>query len=148
VTESSWINAELPILELLLAHEASNPGTATQELIQACQGDKAFAIRLAALIDDGYVTGAAAHWALGRGDPIITAGIVRLTPKGRRAVGQWPNEDAGINFLRILEEKLVDLPDGDVKTRMSDLVTAARSIGTEVLSNVITSLIKSQVGIQ
>ena len=49
-------------------------------------------------------------WPLGLGKPIITVDVLRLTPKGRRAVGQWPFDQPAEVFIRRLEAVLISLP--------------------------------------
>jgi hypothetical protein len=79
----------LPLVELVLRSERENLASATGRMMQRVEGDELAGRQLAALIEDGYVAGANASWAFSRPDPIIMFGEIRLTPKGRRAVGDW-----------------------------------------------------------
>ncbi|MHB8245761.1 MAG: hypothetical protein ACYDGN_10500 [Acidimicrobiales bacterium] len=92
------------------------------------------------------MTGGKAYWPLGAGRPTIAADVIRLTPKGRRAIGQWPFGDTGELLLRALEDATQRLPEGETKSRMRSLLKIAREIGTNVLTGVMTNVIKGSMG--
>ena len=83
----------------------------------------------------------------GRTDPNIVAGALRLTPKGRRAVGQWPDGESGDVLIRALEAAMMNLPEGETRSRVGKLLDAARAVGAEVLSSVVSSVVKGTMGL-
>jgi hypothetical protein len=137
----------LPILEQVLAGEQGDPHTATAPVLQRASADPTVHQQLAALLEDDYLTGATPHWPLGAGRPRIVADVLRLTPKGRRAVGQWPGEQSGEILIRVLEETVMDMPEGEDKGRLNSLLTAARGVGVDLLSSIAAKLIKSASGL-
>jgi hypothetical protein len=143
----TWTTTALPLLEALARGEVADPQGTTGSLIRQCNEDPTTQRTLAALIEDGYVAGAGVHWALGRCEPIIEADVLRLTPKGRRAVGQWPDGQAGDVLIRALEGALIELPEGETKSRIRELLRAARAVGTEVLTEVVAKVVKGTMGL-
>jgi hypothetical protein len=147
MVEETWTTTAIPLLEQVLHGEEVDPGAATSALLTQPNTDGRTRRTLAALIEDGYIAGASVHWGLGHGEPQIIADVLRLTPKGRRAVGQWPSGQAGDVLIHTLEGALLQLPEGETKTRVRDLLRAAREVGTEVLTGVVASLVKSTMGL-
>ena len=145
IIEETWTTTAVPILEEVLRGEQGDADASTASLIHT--GDPLVHRTLAALIEDGYLGGAGVQWAIGRAEPIITMDILRLTPKGRRAVGQWPDGQPGDVLIRALEAALLTLPEGETKTRVRTLLGAARDVGTDVLSGVISNALKSTLGL-
>ena len=89
--------------EQVLAGEVSDPNAATAALLASASQDAAVNRTLAALLDDGYLAGSTPHWPLGGSRPHIVADVLRLTPKRRRAVGQWPSGQTGDVLIHVLE---------------------------------------------
>jgi hypothetical protein len=147
MVQETWTTAAVPLLEQVLTGEEGGPRAATSALLQQSNVDRITQRTLAALIEDGYLAGAGVHWAMGREEPIIIADILRLTPRGRRAVGQWPSSQAGDVLIHVLEAALLELPEGDTKSRMHGLLNAAREVGTEVLTGVVATVVKSTMGL-
>ena len=142
-----WAEVAVPLLELILSGESRDRHTATQAVFEWCRSNSSVQFQLAALIEDGYVEGATAHWGLGRDEPMIVGDLLRLTPKGRRAAGQWPFADIGSNFLRALEAAVLQLPEGETKSRLRSLLAAAQAVGTEVLTGVLSNVAKGALGL-
>jgi hypothetical protein len=143
----TWTTMAVPLLEKLLCGEDGDLKVVSGGLLQQCNEDVTIRRTLAALIEDGFVGGATVRWAMGSGDPRIIADVLRLTPKGRRAVGDWPSGQSGDMMIRALEATITNLPEGETKKHMRDLLVAAREVGTEVLTGVITNVFKSAMGL-
>src|SRR5450755_4320025 len=103
MAKETWTTVALPILERVSAGETDDPRAATANVLQGVNEHKANLFALASLIDDGYLGGVGVFRPLGRGEPIVTADVLFLTPKGRRAVGQWPTGESGELLIRSLE---------------------------------------------
>ena len=137
----------LPLLEQVLAGEETDASAATSAVLASADQDGAVHRTLAALLDDGYLTGATPHWPLGSPRPVIVADVLRLTPKGRRAVGQWPSGQTGNVLIQVLETTVMRMPEGEAKSRLHAFLAAAQQVGTDVLSQVVTNVIKSATGL-
>lgn len=70
-----------------------------------------------------------------------------LTPDGRRAIKDWPSGDSGELLIQVLEAAIIAAPEGETKTKLSALQSAAREVGTQVLTGVVTNLVKGVAGI-
>ncbi|MHB1988705.1 MAG: hypothetical protein ACYCSF_12100 [Acidimicrobiales bacterium] len=147
MAEETWTTIALPVLEEVRRGESDDPRVMTAALLGRLNTEAPMRYTFAALLEDGYITGAAAHWPLGRGEPVIVADVLRLTPKGRRAIGEWPSGESGEVLIRALEEATSRLPEGETKKRMSGLLQAAREVGTDILSGVVTNVVKSTMGL-
>lgn len=146
MSEDTWTTKALPLLEQLVSAE-DDPHATSYSILQATSSDSALRRQLAALIEDGYVAGATAHWPLGAGGPTIVADVLRATPKGRRAAGQWPSGQVGDILIRSLESALIELPNGETKSRVASLLEATRGISVDVLSGIVSNVIKSTLGL-
>ena len=129
MSQESWTTTALPILEHVLRSETSNPDAATTAALELSTEDKAFHFALAALIEDGYLAGAGVFWPLGRGEPVISVDFLRLTPKGRRAVGDWPSGELGDVLIRVLEAKLMELPEGETNSKFEASLQVGQQVG-------------------
>ena len=74
------------------------------------------------------------------------AGVIRvqkLTERGRREVGAWPKEATTRDFLRVLEE-LADSADGEERSKLERLSSAAHDVGVGTLAGVLSAFIAGQ----
>lgn len=143
----TWLRVAVPTLELIASGESTDPRLATGEVLARARTDPEVALTVAALLDDGYLTGGTAHWGLGAGRPTLVVDVLRLTPKGRRAVGQWPSGEAGALFIQALELKLSEIAEGEEKTKLRSLLEAARGVGIEVLTGVVSKVVRGALGL-
>lgn len=143
----TWTTVAIPILTEILDGECGDPQLTTSAIIQRTNEDKTVCRTLAALIEDGYIDGATPHWPSGQGHPNIVADILRLTPKGRRAVPQWPSGEAGDVLINTIERMIRELPEGEKKRRLAGFLHAAREVGVEVLTGVVSNVIKATLGL-
>ena len=142
----TWTTIALPILEKLADFESSNPQTATSEILSECNGSEPFLRTLASLIEDEYVAGGRVFWPLEAGKPTITVDVLRITPRGRRAIRQWPAEHSVEIFVEIIERNIHLAPDDETRSKLQGLLDATRAVGTDVLAGVISNLLKSAGG--
>jgi hypothetical protein len=137
----------VPILEAIALADSSDPRSATLQVLGNANSDAETKLTVAALLDDGYLTGATAHWGLGSGRPNLVMDVLRLTPKGRRAVGQWPSGVSGALFIEALERKVSEIGEGEEKTKLRSLLAAARGVSVDVLSGVVSDVLKGTLGL-
>lgn len=121
----TWTTIALPILEEVNRGRGEDAQETTASLLQQANDDAIFCDTLADLLDDGFLAGATAHRAMGRPQPSTVSDIIRLTPKGRRAIGEWPSGDSGAVLVRALEDAMNRMPEGETNNRMQRLVEAA-----------------------
>lgn len=144
----TWTTVAIPLLEKVLSGEENNSSiSVTREVFAEGRETPVIQRTVAALIEDGYIAGAGVHWPLRSQQPTIVGDVLRLTPKGRRAVGQWPSGQSGDVLIRTLEASLIELPEGETKGRIRALLQAAREVGVEVLTGVVTNVVKSTMGL-
>lgn len=147
MVQETWTTVAVPLLEQVLAGEQSDPNAATAAVLESANQDGAVNRTLAALLDGGYLAGATPHWPLGAPRPQIVADVLRLTSKGRRAVGQWPSGQTGDVLIHVLETTVMQLPEGEARSRLHAFLAAAQEVGADVLSQVATNVIKSAAGL-
>lgn len=147
MVNETWTTEAVPLLEAVLAGEIHDPGAVTSELLRRCNLEPTTQRTLAALVEDEYLVGAGVHWPIGRPQPVIVADILRLTPKGRRAVGQWPEGSTGDLLRGALEAALIELPEGEAKSKVRALLDATRQVGTDVLSAIVSNVVRSSMGL-
>jgi hypothetical protein len=133
-------------MEEILSGEG-DPRTTSSRIFAKVNADVATAFTLASLIEDGYVTGASAHWGLGNTRPTFVAGVLRLTPKGRRVAGDWPSEAGGAALIKAVEALLAQTDDPERRGRLETFLRSARSVGQELLTDVAAKFLAHVSGI-
>jgi len=136
VAEDTWSWREKPILEALASKEDSGGPTMSWELATSVDlTEDDFKRGLRALYESGFIAGD----SLVAEDFIL--GGVRLTERGRRAVGQWPSQDLASELVQLLGRMVDSEPDSDQKGRLKRLQTAVTGVGTDLLAKVISELL-------
>jgi hypothetical protein len=141
VVQDTWNSRELPILEAML--EASEMGLdqagAARDAVPDL-ADSLYVETIAALAEDDYI---AAHIRRNANGDILIAYPERLLPKGRRAVGQWPSNDAAEQLDRLLERLEADAADPEQKRRFARVREALADLGKDLVARTIAELIRS-----
>ena len=141
---SSWQADEMPMLVAAREAELAGEDAWDRMIASVPHLDEERSRRVAAsLIEGGYIAGAGVFWAFGRTDPIITRDVVRITNKGRSAMGQWPTPD---RFIGALESAINDADDEE-RPKLTRLLEAAKGVSKEVLTDVIAKFISSSAGL-
>jgi hypothetical protein len=147
VDTDSWSTIAVPLLERLATSEISDPQGASLELVEECNSSAAVLRTLASLIEDGFIAGGSVYWPLGAGKPTLSVDVLRLTPKGRRAIRQWPPEQSVESFVEVIKEEILSLPDGEARSRLQSLLNATLAVGTNVLSGIFSNLLNRATGL-
>lgn len=139
VAESTWTGRELPILEAVRAAEegGENLSTAARRAVPDLP-DELYARTLDSMATDRLLD-ADVQWAGGK--PYLTI-VKRLLPTGRRAIGQWPSDDPGVEFERVLSEAIEREPDPERKTRLERVRTTVAEAGGDVVKAVLIEFAK------
>lgn len=142
--ERTWESRELLLLDAVgQAQEHGVDASKAAKSVLPDLDDIVYRETLAALVDGGYLNGFIKRAA---GGQIAVARINRLTPAGRRAVGQWPSDDPAAELLAVLQARIDATKDPDEKSRLERLRDAASGVGMSVLTVLITAAAKSMAG--
>jgi DNA-binding MarR family transcriptional regulator len=150
MADDTWTGRELPILEAILRREQaaelrnSNAQLSDEIATELELDTTSVKIAIDSLIDAGYLRGSpVTAW----GDPVETYLIEGLTEKARQAAGQWPSGDPYSSLVQLLEERIADTADPEVKSKLRAFRDAVLSVGQGVATSVLAELIKHQTGI-
>lgn len=143
--ERTWATREQLILEAVA--DAQEHGRDVVSVARAAVPDlpgDLYMETLASLEDDGFLQVATIRDGAGR---LHGAHVQRLTPKGRRQVGQWPSDDVVTELLAGLQAKIDAEPDPVERSRLERLRDAAGEVSRSVLSAVVTAAAKGALGL-
>ena len=144
MAEPTWAIRERPILEAIAAGEHEGPVPEVDDLVELTGLERtSVALALRGLVDAHYVT--AVDFA-GTLDPDADFADIRLLERGRRAVGQWPSEDAGDALLALLRDRAEEAPTEEERGRLKRFADAASALGTKALNDLAVSWVKHYAG--
>jgi hypothetical protein len=134
----TWEKRELPILEQIATHDEDGWPLDSQKLQQEMTDVEPARLGagLRALLQDGYI----AAQSLGTHDAFYYVNI-RLAGKGRRVVGQWP-DDAYDALLAGLDARLSAARDTTERSRLERFRDAVLGLGREVAGEVIADVLR------
>ncbi len=72
---------------------------------------------------------------------------LRLRPKGRQAVGQWPSTDPAEVFLQALAQRIAVEDDPEMRSRLEKLLDSAGQVGKGVATGIITAVVQQVSGL-
>lgn len=81
------------------------------------------------------------------GDKPYEARGLRLLPRGRQAVRQWPSADPAEAFLQALAQRIAVEPDPEQRGRLEKLRASTGEVGKGVLTGVVTALVQQVTGL-
>lgn len=144
MAKRTWEQREVPLLEVIAEDEekGSTSALASEEVGRRAGLDPRLAeVGLRGLHRAGYIRGidVASHDGWGLID-------ITLEERGRRAVGQWPSENAYEEFLQLLDDRLARTEDEEERSRLRQFRAAASDVGRGVISSVIVELGKRMAG--
>lgn len=139
----TWETRELRLLEVIALDEEAGGtyGLASDEVGRRAEiPEREVNVGMRALNDAGFIAGSVIHTP--QGWAIIN---IRLTERGRRAVGQWPSDDLAAELLRILDGRIERAPEGDERTRLQRLRDAAADVGRGLLADALFELARGSI---
>lgn len=140
VAESTWTERELLILEAIrAAEEAGSDFIGAARKAVPDLSSSLYARTIDSLAADGFLD-ADIHWK-GDGEPYLVI-VKRLLPEGRRAIGQWPSNDPGVELERVLAEAIDREPDPERRTRLERLRATVAETGRDAVKAVLIELAK------
>ncbi len=136
MAERTWDIQELPLLEVIRNDEEEEPtyGLSSDEVGRRAGLDPRTAqATLKELHRAGYIRGnEVSNHSTGWG----LIGVM-LEEKGRRAVRQWPSDDAYEELIRVLQDRLARSDDEGEKSRLLRLRDALADVGRNVVAAMI-----------
>lgn len=138
MNNKNWLDRELPILKALLADD-SEDGIDLEELERTLPAltHKDVVIGTRALVEGGFVVGIDASSNDG-----FDMAALRLSPRGRQEVGQWPSPatstDAFLKALEIVHRSATPAE----KQALTRIKENAAAIGQGVMGNFVTTLVQ------
>ena len=99
-------------------------------------------IAAAVALDGVFVEGKS---VLRGGQGLYTA--MRLTERGRRAVGLWPEDDPLEALITALQEAAQQAHDPQDRSRLQNIAKSITEVSSEVMAGVVTAVITSQAGL-
>lgn len=144
--QRTWEGREALILEAVA--QAQEEGTEANIAARAAVPDldaNVYKETLASLEDDGYLSVAIQRNGVGR---VEGAHVRRITPKGRRVVGQWPTDDPASELLAVLQQQIEQETDPVERSRLERLRDALGDVSKSVVAGLVTAAAKSLTGLE
>ncbi len=143
MAERSWETLEQPILEAVAELEDADVDVGLLAIADHT-GLALDRVRIAVrrLLDTDLLTGIDAS-TMGGFDALD----LRLLPRGRQLVRQWPSSDPAEAFLQLLAERIAEEPDPEERNRLEGVRDSAGQVGKGVLTGVITALVQQVTGL-
>lgn len=143
VTET-WTTRDRPILEAIVVAEQNGVLKLRPQALVKTTGldEDQVQLGLKALVQAGYIGG-----RQGQGTRQLVLDDIRPLERARREVGQWPSGDATRTFLEMLEKQIAVESDPVQKSGLQKFLVAAKEVGQDVLTSVLTSVVKQTTGL-
>ncbi len=134
MVERAWEQRALPILEAVAAREAEGRRPSFDEVVTDTSLDRGQCAReVLSLVEDGYITAIDAGSASGA-DWVS----IRLAPRGRRAVGEWPADPVDA-FIGAIEQAIARTDDPAERGRLEKLRGAVVDVTKGVVAGAIVT---------
>ena len=144
--ESTWDRREVVLLEAIARGEAEHDDDVQndelEERTSLSDEDVEWGLKALVEAEPPYITGTDASSG---GEFCVLLGI-RLAERGRREVGQWPDETVGPALMALLDQRIESEPDGEQKTRLQRFRESARTVGIDVLTQLIVAASRQAAG--
>jgi hypothetical protein len=143
MAERTWETLEQPILEAVAELEDldSSLGLAT---IAAHTGLPLERVRIGVnRLFGSHLTGSEGSTFAG-----FNVLALRLLPKGRQVVDQWPSSDPAEVFLQALAQRIAVEDDPEVRSRLERLRDSASQVGKGVLAGISTAVVQQVTGLR
>lgn len=144
---ATWESIELPVLEAVITLLESEPPGMPVRLDDVLNGvdlDEDAVARAVQKLSHEHLVTQSIESLGGPTDYIIRD----VTPKGLRATGVWPSEDAAADaFLRALDQQIEEASEGSSKkSGLESIKSAAKNVTEGTLTAVIAAAAKGAAG--
>jgi hypothetical protein len=142
---STSLTREIPLLEAIYALESAEASYVSIPDLVTTTGLSQRDVRLGfdALVNDDYIHTGNRMFASGGWQ---VASFPRLTGKGRRAVGQWP-DDGYSALVALLDSRIAGASTDEERSRLVRLRDALIGVGRDVGVSIVTAWSKSVLGL-
>lgn len=148
MADRTWEKYEAPILEAVRAGEIAGRALNSDRLIEATGFQvEVLDQHLKALFDAGFVTGGDVRFRTDTGELRWQLLSVELTERSRRAIGQWPAEDAAVDLLRLVELRLANEDRIEERGKLERFRDAVTSLGGQVTRELVVAAAKAATGL-
>lgn len=145
MVDQTWEVREKPILEAIYAAEEGGDDMIGWGTVVSKTGfDEATTIKaVRSLYEGGYITGSEAPTF--DGYELLD---IHLLPNGRRAIGQWPSDDAFATLIALLDSKIAAESDDNRKSKLESLKGTLRDVGADVAGSVLSAFAMQAAGLR
>lgn len=145
---STWETNEVPVLEATISLlEEGEPGMPVQlyDIVNSVELDEAAVSRSIAKLSHEHLVVKPIESMGGPVDYIV----YEATPKGLRAAGVWPSEDAAAGaFLEALDQQIEEAPEGSQKkSALEQIKASAKNVTEGTLTAVFAAAVKAGTGL-
>ena len=140
----TWDTRELPILDAVAVAEEAGKAIGWGNVAETT-GIEAEIVRrsLESLLSADYISGMAYH----EGGGSFEIANIRLTERGRRAVGQWPSGDPFVALTALLEHRIATESDPARRSKLQRFLDAMTDVGKDVTGGVLVALVRQLAGL-
>ena len=72
---------------------------------------------------------------------------LRLLERGKRAVGEWPNEDPYADLVALLEHRIAEEENPERRSRLQRFLDGLVDAGKDIATAVLSDVVKRQMGL-
>ncbi|MDR8019215.1 hypothetical protein [Nesterenkonia aerolata] len=146
---STWETIEVPVLEATVSLlESKNPGSPTtlDEIVEASGLERDEVNRTIGKLSQEHLV---ANDISAAGAGAIDWIVKGVTPKGLRAAGVWPSENAAAGaFLEALDQQIEEAPEGSSKkSALEQIKASAKNVTEGTLTAVFAAAVKAGTGL-
>lgn len=147
--EQTWSVRESPILEAIFDLEEEGDESGFSNVMTGNVAERArlelseTRREIRALYEAAFITGH--DDSTGSGWDLMS---IRLLERGRRAVGQWPNDDPYLSLVKMIESQIDHEPEGERRARMKKLLGALTDVGSDVAGSVLSAFMQQMLGLR
>ena len=136
MAESTWEHLEQPILEAVAELEDTQDPLGIEGIAEH-SGLPADEVRIGVkrLLDTDLMTGKELA-----GFGVYDVLGIRLLPRGRQVVRQWPSSDPADALLDVLAERIAQEKDPEKRSRLERLRDAVSSVSKDVIAGTIVAV--------
>jgi hypothetical protein len=140
-----WQTRAVPILQFIASHETELRTLTVGQISEGTGIDPKLVVpELERLIDGGYIPGELKKLMSGGDVRPWRLSSPRLTDIGAQALRMWPTAE---HVLDVLATRAEEEPDPEKKSKLRALAEALRSVGTDVLGEVLAAAAKQAAGL-
>lgn len=145
--DTSWRLVAVPVLERLLAAEREDRTVYGEELRALAEGatDRVFHNTMCDLIDEAFIGGR--RYREG-GERYYEYADLRLLPRGRQVVRDWPTENVFDALITALDAAIDGATEPAERTKLERLKASSLEVGQGMLTSVLAAVVTQVAGLR